>query len=91
MRKQRDMSERQFLDALERHGMKFETMGYVNLGIPGNRWDKPPDAGLNKRAKLAYLLASKERALAKSEAEREADAKVDPELILRALPRGEDR
>jgi hypothetical protein len=98
MSKQRDMSERQFLEALKRHGMKFETMGrkfetmdYVNLGIPGcNRWDKPP-AGLNKRAKLAYLLASKERALAKSKADREADAKVDPELMLRSLPRGEDR
>jgi hypothetical protein len=34
----RDMSEKQFLAALERHGMKCEGfMGYVNLGILGHR------------------------------------------------------
>jgi hypothetical protein len=88
---QRDMSERQFLNALQRHGMKVETSGYFNLGIPGqNRWDKPP-AALNKRAKLAHLIASKERALAKAEADHAADALVDPELMSRSLPHGEDR
>jgi hypothetical protein len=87
---QRDMSERQFLEALKRHGMKFETEGYINLGIPGNNlWDKPPDG--KRRAKLAYLLASKERWSAKLEAERANDLDPDSELMYRSLPRGEDR
>jgi hypothetical protein len=99
--KQRDLSERQFLKAVERHGMNLGGSasfiggkGWFNLGIPGrNIWDKFPDTGqkLNRRAKLAYMLASRERAIARVEAERAAYAKVDPELISRSLPHGEDR
>jgi len=86
----RDMSERQFLAALKRHGMKYETASYINLGIPGyNRWDEPPVG--SRRAKLAYLLASKERWSAKLEAERANDLDPDSELMYRSLPRGEDR
>ena len=90
----RDMSERQFLDALARHGMKVvggNSIGCFNLGIPGcNRWDKPPE-GLKRRAKLAYLIASRESALAKAEAERATALDPDSIEMFMSLPRGEDR
>jgi hypothetical protein len=65
----RDMTERQFLQALERHGMKRTGfMGYVEIGIEGRRISVCRfNAGKNLRAQLAYLLAQK----AKYEAEEE--------------------
>lgn len=94
---QRDMSEDEFLEALERHGMRVEGYrGHVNLGVPDRRIRANPlEAGVNKRSQLAYLLTSRERVLAepeaKVEAKTEADLDPDSELMYRSLPRGEDR
>jgi hypothetical protein len=57
----RDMSKKQFEEALARHGMKREGfMGYVNLGIEGQHVSASHhNAGKNRRAKLAYLLRKK--------------------------------
>lgn len=54
----RDMSKKQFEEALERNGFKREGfMGYVNLGIEGQHVAvSHHNAGENRRAKLAYLL-----------------------------------
>jgi hypothetical protein len=57
----RDISERQFREALQRHGMvSIGFMGYVGIAPAPNqqrhcvsRWN----AGTNRRAQLAYLLS----------------------------------
>lgn len=72
--KTRDMSKKQFLAALAKHGMSMAGfMGYVNLGIPGEQisvshWN----AGDNFRAKLAHLLRERDKWIAKIEKERAA-------------------
>jgi len=59
----RDMTKKQFMQALERHGMKFEGfLGYVNLGVPGKHVAvSVHNAGPKLRDKLAYLLQQRER------------------------------
>lgn len=61
--KTRDMTKAQFLAALQRHGMRWEGfMGYVNLGVPGRSiCSSVYNAGMNRRAQLAYLLRERER------------------------------
>lgn len=65
----RDMSKKQFLAALKRHGMVPEGfMGYVRLNVSGqhvcvSHWN----AGNNLRAKLAYLLREQEKRQAEAE------------------------
>lgn len=67
----RDMTKRQFAEALKRYGMEPEGfMGYVRLNVPGHHicvshWN----AGPNLRAKLAYLIREQERRQAEAEAE----------------------
>lgn len=59
----RDMSEKQFNDALKRYGMRAGVgiFGYVNLNIPGHHIEA---SGLNggdtRRGQLAYLLKQRE-------------------------------
>lgn len=74
MAKIKDMSEKQFDEALTRHGMKREGfMGYINLGIEGeNISASHHNAGSNRRAKLAYLLAKRDEWERKIEKERTA-------------------
>jgi hypothetical protein len=64
MATERDMSERQFRDALRRYGMTPQPfMGYVELGIPGHTMCVSHlNAGPRRRAKLAYLLSEREKA-----------------------------
>ena len=61
----RDMTERQFKQALERHGMTMAGfMGYVNVGPRENPSALSVcrfNAGKNLRAQLAYLLAAREK------------------------------
>jgi hypothetical protein len=59
----RDMSKKQFIEAVLRNGMSFEGfMGYVNLGVEGQHTSVSHlNAGNNYRAKLAYLLRERER------------------------------
>ena len=99
-KKPRDLTEHQFLKAVKRHGMRvggggsFVGKGSFDLGIPGrNIWEKLPESWPKpkRRAKLAYMLAARERGIARVEAERAAYVTIDPELIFRSLPRGEDR
>ena len=100
-KKPRDLTEHQFLKAVKRHGMRvggasgvFVVKGSFDLGISGrNIWEKLPEAWQKpkRRAMLAYMLAARERGIARVEAERAAYPKTDPELIYRSLPRGEDR
>jgi hypothetical protein len=74
----RDMSEKQFQDALRRHGMKNAGfMGYVEMGIEGHRLSVCRyNAGNNRRAQLAYLLRKQQE-----EEERiEALTQVTPKL-----------
>ncbi len=71
MAKIRDMSKAAFVAAVESHGMTFEGfMGYVNLGLPGRHaCVSHLNAGPNRRAKLAYLLARLDAELTKIEME----------------------
>lgn len=64
--KVRDMSKRQFREAVARHGFKAEGfMGYYDLGIEGHRcFVSVLNAGNNHRARLAYLLRKREELLA---------------------------
>lgn len=59
----RDITKRQFAEALRRHGMHWEGfMGYVNLGLPGRHTCVSVlNAGPNRRAQLAYLLREREK------------------------------
>jgi hypothetical protein len=63
----RDISQAQFMAAIKSHGMSFEGfMGYVRIPHPsGNGATNVShlNAGSNRRAKLAYLLAAKDRYL----------------------------
>lgn len=65
----RDMTQRQFAEALARHGMREQgIMGYVDVGIPGHSLHVSKfNAGDNRRAQLAYLLRSKEREMEECE------------------------
>lgn len=75
--KVRDISEKQFDEALARHGMKREGfMGYVDLGIEGHHVAASHhNAGKNRRAKLAYLLAK--RAEFEKQIERETKKPIE--------------
>lgn len=70
----RDMSEKQFRAAIERHGMRIEGfMGYVNLGNGTNTSVSMRNAGTtNLRAILAFLLRQLDERLRKIEKERAA-------------------
>lgn len=62
----RDMTERQFQDALKRHGMTDDGfMGYVNIPISEDPLSFVSvcrfNAGANRRAQLAYLLAAQKQ------------------------------
>ena len=61
----RDMTIRQFKEALVRHGMRgCPLAGYVAMGPFGKCSQAlvyPRNAGPNRRAQLAYLLEQKER------------------------------
>ena len=60
--KMRDMTERQYKDALQRHGFSSEGfMGYYKLGTTGTHVSVL-NAGPSRRSKLAYLLAEYEKA-----------------------------
>jgi hypothetical protein len=63
MATERDMSEKQFREALRRYGMTPQAfMGYVELGIPGHTaCASHLNAGPRRRAKLAYLLKEREK------------------------------
>lgn len=54
----KDMSDKQFLAALKRHGFGLQGfMSYVRLPIPGHHISVSfRNAGTNHRAQLAYLL-----------------------------------
>ena len=58
----RDMTQRQFREALVRYGMREAGfMGYVNVNVPGHHLEvSKMNAGSNRRAQLAYLLARRE-------------------------------
>lgn len=58
----RDLTRKQFADALTRHGMKLAGfLGYVELGIDPEVSVSRFNAGNNLRAQLAYLLAMKRK------------------------------
>ena len=73
MSKQRDMSATAFLAALRRHGMVLiGFLGYVGIAgepNPQRHCVSFLNAGPTRRARLAYLLAEKEK-FAAQEAER---------------------
>jgi hypothetical protein len=56
--KTRDMSDKQFREALQRHGFELQGfMGYVRMPIPGHHYSVSfHNAGKNHRSQLAYLL-----------------------------------
>ena len=67
--KLRDMTERQYKDALQRHGFSSEGfMGYYKLGTTGTRVSVL-NAGPSRRSKLAYLLAEYEKAQQRADTE----------------------
>jgi hypothetical protein len=76
----RDMSNKQFLAALTRHGMKpTGFMGYVELGNGTNTSVSMLNAGTtNLRAILAYLLKQLEKRKAEMERERAASNRTTP-------------
>lgn len=67
--KTRDMSRKQFAEALKRHGMHWEGfLGYVNLGIPAHHiCVSVLNAGPSRRAQLAYLLLKRDEYIAQEE------------------------
>jgi len=63
------MTEKQYRQALEKHGFRQAALGYVELpGVGVHVW--APNAGPRRRARLAYLLAELNRA--ESEAAKES-------------------
>jgi hypothetical protein len=66
----RDMSQLKFNEAVRRHGFRAEGfMGYYDLGIEGHHAAvSVHNAGKNRRARLAYLLKSREEYLKRMEA-----------------------
>lgn len=65
----KDMTQKQFRDALKRHGMvEAGFMGYVNVNIPGHHLEVSKlNAGTNRRAQLAYLLQCRDREMEECE------------------------
>jgi hypothetical protein len=67
----RDLTEKQFRDALKRHGMTLEgVLGYVNIGIPEQHISVSMlNGGFKFRSRLAYLLREKDKWEKRLEAE----------------------
>jgi len=67
---QRDFTEKQFLDRLEKYGFgKPEFMGYVSLPEPfQNTHVSIWNAGKRRRSQLSYLLKEYDKALTKRDA-----------------------
>lgn len=65
MATERDMSERQFAEALARYGMREAGfMGYVNINVPGHHIEVSKlNAGMRRRSQLAYLLRQRDAAM----------------------------
>jgi hypothetical protein len=63
----KDLSYKQFMEALTRHGMKWTgVMGYVEIGF-GTSCSILNVPGKNNRRRLAYLLEKQEEAAKQNE------------------------
>ena len=66
LRPQRDLSQKQYMDAMRRHGFTPALMGYWNCPAPVDQVSiYPGNAGPNRRVRLAYALQELDRMIAK--------------------------
>jgi|GEM_PF-6010787 hypothetical protein len=80
----KDMTERQFEAAMERHGMSWlEMMGYVRVTKSTSVSVLNVGTNASRRSQLAYLLKQQEQAQTREEIESKARAtvKVKNELL----------